>query len=158
MVSTVVEHGRSDGKLDAVQLSRRTALGLALLAVAGCQSRTKETPLPPAAAPDHAALQSAREGEQALLAAYDTRIRSVPLHKRGALQVERAIHATHLAALHGTAAHHATPAPVTTPLDAALRASARTLRRLALHATEGANAALLASIAASHTASAGGAR
>jgi hypothetical protein len=40
-------------------------------------------------------------------------------------------------------------------LRSALRTSAAELRRLALAAVDGANAALLASIAASHTASAG---
>jgi hypothetical protein len=76
------------------------------------------------------------------------------LHKRGALQVERAIHATHLAALHGSAP--SSPQRATAHVTrSALRASAAELRRLALNATVGANAALLASIAASHTASAG---
>jgi hypothetical protein len=140
-----------------VQLSRRAALGLAILAATGCQSRTKTTPTPPQA-PDDVALQTARQDEQALLAAYDAKLARLPLSKRGALQVERAIHATHLSALHGTGAHHAPPTATSTPLPVALRTSARQLRRLALDATDGANAALLASIAASHTASAAGAR
>jgi hypothetical protein len=66
--------------------------------------------------------------------------------------VARALHATHLGAL------GAKPPPVTQrgprihDLPAALAASARSLRALAIGAHEGSNAATLASIAASHAA------
>jgi hypothetical protein len=144
----------SDGKLRPVQISRRAALGVAAVAVAGCQSRTKATPPPAAREPDAAALETARRFEAELLAAYDLMIKRTPLHARGALQVERAIHSTHLSALGGTPTH----ASSTSHRDSAqtlLRATADQLRRLALGAADGANAALFASIAASHTASAG---
>jgi hypothetical protein len=142
-----------DGKLRPVQISRRAALSVAVVAVAGCQSRTKATP-PPAREPDAAALETARRFEAELLAAYDVMIRQTPLHARGALQVERAIHSAHLSALRGTPAR----APAGTRRDSAqslLHASAGQLRRLALGAADGGNAALLASIAASHGAGAG---
>jgi hypothetical protein len=151
MPPTVVEH---DGTIDAVQISRRAALGTALLAVAGCHSKPKATPTPPVQVPDQSALGTARVAEQALLASYDAKISSLPLHRRAPLQVERAIHATHLEALHGTVTTQTAPARSTASLAATLRASANQLRQLALNATEGQNAALLASIAASHTASA----
>jgi hypothetical protein len=137
-----------------VQISRRAALGGAAVAVAGCQSRTKSTPSPTTREPDAAALATARRFETELLAAYDRMIKRTPLHARGALQVERAIHSTHLTALHGKPAH-SSPAAQRDSAVALLRASAGQLRRLALAATDGGNAALLASIAASHTVSAG---
>lgn len=142
-----------DGKLRPVQISRRAALGVAVVAVAGCQSRTKTTPPGAAHGPDAAALETARRIEAELLATYDRKIKRTPLHARGALQVERAIHSTHLSALHGSPAH---PSAATRPgsARALLRSSAGQLRRLALAATDGRTAALLASIAASHTASA----
>jgi hypothetical protein len=137
-----------------VQLTRRAALGLGIGAVvlAGCNHKK------PAAAPsstptslaDAAALATARHDEVALVAAYDHLIKHTPISKRGALQVERAIHAAHLAALKGT------PDPAQgahLDIQHALRASSQRLRRLSLAAANGANAALFASIAASHTAS-----
>jgi hypothetical protein len=137
-----------------VQLTRRAALGLGVGAVvlAGCNGKKpaavpSSTPTPGA---DAAALVTARRDEVALLAAYDHLIKHTPISKRGALQVERAIHAAHLTALKGTAA----PANGgRLNIQHALRASAQRLRRLSLAATTGANAALFASIAASHTAS-----
>jgi hypothetical protein len=150
MVLTVVEH---DGTIDAVQMTRRALLCGAAVVLAGC--RSKATPKPAAAAqsPDAAALLTARSTEQSLLASYDARIASLPLHKRAPLQVERAIHATHLEALHGRTPPPGSPAPSASSLQAAVRASARQLRTLSLAAVDGPNAALLASIAASHTAS-----
>lgn len=139
-----------------MQLTRRSALalGVGAVALAACRddhhsphaSSRAVTP-----APDAAALETARADEVDLLAAYDRLIAHAPAHRRAPLQVERAIHATHLAALHGV------EAPTTSAdrdVERALRESARRLRRLALHATAGADAALLASIAASHTTSA----
>jgi hypothetical protein len=133
----------------------RAAVGVAALAVAGCRSQSAHTISRPAGDPDAAALAAAREGELGLLTAYDAALKALPLHKRAPLQVERAIHAAHLAALPqaGTATVPAARPPK--HLTSALRASAVVLRQHALDAVDGANAALLASIAASHTASAG---
>jgi len=105
--------------------------------------------VPPA--PDAAALTEARVSEARLLASYDVKIATLPLHKRAPLQVERAIHATHLAALRGTSHERPASRPVQN-LPAELRASAQRLRRLALAAVDGSHAALLASIAAAHAA------
>jgi hypothetical protein len=166
MGHTVVEQPHPDGTLGAVQsryaLTRRTVLGAAVLALVGCGKHTKPATPPPAADPDADALASAAAIEQVLLASYDARIAAASARVRPRLQVARAIHATHLGALHGSASTPAasTPAastpPASTPaasvadIRRALRASVATLRRLALAAEEGANAALLASIAASH--------
>jgi hypothetical protein len=142
------------------RLTRRALLGLAGLAVVGCTKHPTHVPPKPAVVPDAAALASARSSEAALLATYDAKIASSPLHKRAPLLVARAIHATHLAALHGTATGTGTgtgagsPVGSTSHVKRALRASAVQLRGLALAATDGTNAALLASIAASHETSA----
>lgn len=150
------------------RLTRRALLGLTGLAVVGCTKHPTHAPPKPAVVPDAAALANARSSEATLLAAYDAKIASSPLPKRAPLLVARAIHATHLAALHSTSP---SPSPSTSPstspgspvgstsqvnphLRAALRASAVQLRGLALAATNGTNAALLASVAASHETSA----
>jgi hypothetical protein len=138
-----------------VPLTRRAALGLAALSVVGCHGSADSPGRSPAAGPDAAALATAREGELRLLAAYRARLRSVPLHKRAPLQVELAIHTAHLGALPRVPSATPTPHPPTGHLSEALRVSAAELRRLALGAVDGANAALLASIAASHTAGLG---
>lgn len=137
-------------------LSRRALLGLAALSVAGCGKHnkpisSKPTPVVP---PDAAALVTARGGERLLLASYDAKIAHASTRELPRLQVARAIHATHLSALSGTPSSSADIA-VVTDLHHALRASARQLRSLALAAQLGANAALFASIAASHETSAG---
>jgi hypothetical protein len=132
-------------------------LGLAGLSLVGCGKHLKlpaPAPTPPSVAvPDAAALLAAREGERRLLASYDAKIAHASAHERPRLQVARAIHATHLSALHGSTS---TTADVSTVknLTHALLASARSLRALALHAVVGENAALLASIAAAHEAGA----
>jgi hypothetical protein len=136
-----------------VQLTRRAVLGIAVVAVAGCSKHAKPVVRPPAAAPDIAALRAARVGEVALLAAYDAKIRHASTSERAALDVERAIHATHLSALRGTASSAAAATPLH-DLPHALRSSARVLRSFAVAATSGSNAALFASIAASHEAGA----
>jgi hypothetical protein len=140
-------------------LTRRAALkagvGAGALAVTGCHGKTAHpspTSTPTQPAPDAAALQSARAAEAELLAAYDAHIKTLPLHRRAPLQVERAIHATHLAALHGRPGDARSATPVD-HLAKSLRDSAAGLRRAALGATDGGNAALLARIAASHLAS-----
>jgi hypothetical protein len=98
--------------------------------------------------------------EQALIAAYDRAVQGATGQHLAQLNVERAIHATHLAALKrypppaGRGGAVAVIPPATLP--ASLRASAAARRRDALAATDGNNAALLASIAASHEVSAGG--
>jgi hypothetical protein len=136
-----------------VQLSRRAVLGIAVLAVAGCGKHPKPAARAHLSVPDADALLTARNGERALLASYDAKIAHATKRQLPRLQVARAIHATHLDALHGTAAGTADIA-VVTHLRQALRASAKQLRSLALAATNGTDAALLASIAASHQASA----
>jgi hypothetical protein len=134
-----------------VQLTRRAAITAAVLAAAGCHRKPKPPPSTPAAPPDIAALRTAGHIEEALLAKYDAEIRRTPKHRRGALQVERAIHATHLAALQVLAAPATGAVTVRGSTTSLLRSSAAELRRFALNATDGAHAALLASIAASHT-------
>jgi hypothetical protein len=147
-----------DGRLGTVQpravFSRRALLGLAALSVAGCGKHTKQIVPKPAIAPDAAALVTARNGERLLLASYDAKIAHASARELPPLQVARAIHATHLSALHGTTSSDAGIA-VVAKLRHALRSSARDLRSLAFAAQSGANAALFASIAASHEASAG---
>jgi hypothetical protein len=127
----------------------------AAVVLAGCRAKTTATRTATSPSPDAAALLTARSTEQSLLASYDATIASLPLHKRAPLQVERAIHATHLEALHGKPPPSSSATPSASSLHHALRASARQLRALSLAAVDGGNAALLASIAASHTASAG---
>jgi hypothetical protein len=133
-------------------VTRRAALTAALIAVAGCHGTSKASPSTSALSADAEALHAAEHIEQVLLATYDAEIRRTPLHRRGALQVERAIHATHLAALRALVApvNGATTARGSTA--SLLQSSAAQLRRLSLDAGDGSHAALLASIAASHTA------
>lgn len=123
----------------------------ALTACNGKRATTGSSTPAPTPTPDAAALAAARRGELDLLAAYDRKIKHTALHRRGPLQVERAIHETHLSALHGVETDHAKP-PAS--IQHELLRSATLLRRLSLSATNGTNAALLASIAASHMASA----
>jgi hypothetical protein len=128
-------------------------LGVAALTVAGCGKHAKPVVRTPVIVPDADALVTARNGERLLLASYDAEIAHASKRNLPHLQVARAIHATHLDALHGTPASAADIAVVTN-VRHTLRASAQQLRALALAATNGSNAALLASIAASHQASA----
>jgi len=104
--------------------------------------------------PDAAALSKARDGERGLLAAYDVKIAHASAHEQPQLRAARAIHASHLSALSGKPAHVGTAGHRVHDLPHALAASASELRSLALAALVGQNAALLASIAASHQASA----
>jgi hypothetical protein len=87
-----------------------------------------------------------------LLVSYDTAIRRASARHRPALQVARALHATHLSALGDTPPPVTSRGPLIPDLPKALRASAATLRQLAVGAHVGKNAATLASIAASHAA------
>jgi hypothetical protein len=92
--------------------------------------------------------------EQTLIAAYDHALATAPGHRQARLNVERAVHATHLAALAGyVPTSSSTGNPPVIPLSKlplVLRSSAARKRRAALAAVDGRNAALLASIAASH--------
>jgi hypothetical protein len=140
-------------------MSRRTLLGAALVTVAGCtghsaaRSRPTSSATTPAAAPDADALADARNQEQLLLASYDAAIAHAKRSARPQLEVQRALHATHLSAL-GVGTSGATDIAVVSGLRRALRRSTRRLREQSLAATSGRDAALLASIAASHEASA----
>lgn len=166
----------TSGTLGAVRpaptLTRRALLGAAVVTVAGCHhsSRRPAAATPP---PDAAAIRTATIDELELVATYDKLIRNAPAAKRPALEVERAIHATHLAALHSvnptglnptglnpTGLSSPTAGPVRSStvaegIPAALRKSIGQLQSLATAAIVGANAALLASIAASHQVSLG---
>lgn len=129
-------------------------LGLAVLTVAGCHRSAHHT-APRVLPPDYGAMSAAHLDEQALIAAYDRARRTATGKELARLNVERAVHATHLAALKGysPSTGHTTPRTPTiafSMIPATLRASADTLRKSALTASKGANAALLASIAAAH--------
>jgi hypothetical protein len=140
-----------------VPLTRRSLLVVGALTAAGCSTHRHHSAPQPSVVPDAVALETARDLEQSLIAEYDTKIATAGAQARARLQVERAIHVTHLSALHGThpAATVPSPAPAARPdITRILRHSVRSLRSLALAATSGANAALLASIAASHQTSA----
>jgi hypothetical protein len=138
-----------------VTFTRRTLLGCAGLLVAGCGSHATHAADHPAAAvnPDAAALTTARAGEMALLLSYDTAIHRAKAAQRPALELARALHATHLTALGATPPAASLRGPRIHDLPAALATSARTLRGLATAAHNGGTAAVLASIAASHSAS-----
>lgn len=136
----------------AVTLSRRAVLGLAAAALAGCQRKAPRRRAP-VADPDAAAMATARQSEQQLLAMYDAAIATATGDTGDLLGVERAEHAAHLAALEGATVAATTPTsvPPFQRLTSLLRESADTLHGLAIAAVEGGNAAVLASIAASHT-------
>jgi hypothetical protein len=125
-------------------------LGLAVVAVAGCHKAAKRSSFT-TANPDADAIATARDIERGLMAEYDTKIAAASAATRPNLVVQRAIHATHLRALEaGTAG---SPPPVASAgrrLKADLNASVGRLQQLALRARNGENAALFASIAASH--------
>jgi hypothetical protein len=137
------------------KLTRRSLVGLAVLVVAGCKSKTPKQPPRPVVVPDADALVEAKFAERTLLVSYDAAIDAAPLRNRAPLQVQRAIHATHLAALHAPTRLGGPPLTAVTSIERALATSARNLRAFAVDATSGANAALFASIAASHEVSAG---
>jgi hypothetical protein len=112
-----------------------------LVAAAGC-SHASPRPTrrrPPA---DADALARARSDEADLISACEAE----------GLTAEREVHVAHLLAVGGS--HPATTAALTLdePITTLLTNSAETLRSLAMGATDGGNAARLASIAASHAA------
>jgi hypothetical protein len=119
----------------AVLVGGAAAIGVA---AAGCRDRDADEPSPRPDSPDRAALLSAYAGEAGLAAA------------------DPASHAEHLAAL--TAALGGGPSPSVTPTppparpDRAAREGVPVLQAAALSAVDGAVAALLASVAAAHTA------
>lgn len=136
-------------------ISRRALLAGALVTLAGCGKHRRPTPPAPVVAPDAAALTSARTLESLLLASYDAKIANATVRHRAVLQVARAVHATHLAALKSADLNAPDRADIAveTNLRHALHGSVATLRELSLAAVDGTNAALFASIAASHEAS-----
>ena len=136
-----------------MRLSRRSLLGLAALTLAGCHKAAKRPPATPPTVPDGHAIFVAKRIELDLLALYDTKIAAASATVRPQLVVQRAIHATHLKAL-GTSKVGA-PDPATRGIKAVLRTSIGQLQRQAMRADSGANAALFASIAASHQVSLG---
>lgn len=126
------------------------------LVAAGCSSHHPPRPLPSTAPdPDATALARALDGELALLASYDAAIQRASVRDQPPLRVARALHAVHVTALRRLAASTRTAHGIDRDLPAALRQSADALRTEALAAHRGTTAALLASIAASHQASAG---
>jgi hypothetical protein len=136
-----------------VTITRRTLLGCAGLVLVGCRSGSGGPASSPAVpAPDAVALATARQGELQLLLSYDSAIRRASLHQRPPLQVARALHATHLAALGATAPAVGLRGPLIADLPSALAASAHSLAGLAVAAHDGHTAATLASIGASHAA------
>jgi predicted small lipoprotein YifL len=153
MCHTVVEQTRPSGTLATVQISRRAVLLAAVLSVAACGKRPNPVVPPQAVNPDAAAIATAQDIERELLATYGDKIANASARERPALEVANAVHAAHLAALHGSTS---TTSVITarTHLRRALKKSAVTLRGLSLAAVDGANAALFASIAASHETSA----
>jgi hypothetical protein len=153
MGHTVVEPRGASGTLATVQISRRAVLVAGLLAAVGCGKRTNPPVPVQAADPDAAAVTTARNIEAELLATYHAKIANATATQRPQLQVELAIHAAHLAALHGAPTSVAT-VTARPHLRRALISSATTLRELSLAAVQGTNAALFASIAASHETSA----
>ena len=139
-----------------MRLTRRSLLGLTALTVAGCHKAAKRPPATPQLIPDADAISTARQIERNLLARYDEKIAAASVAERPQLVVQRAIHATHLKSLGtGYAGGPRAGAPPARGIKADLRASIADLQHLALHATTGSNAALLASIAASHQVSLG---
>jgi hypothetical protein len=131
----------------AVALSRRSVLGLAALVLTGC--RNHSTSSQPRVTADAAALASARASEAGLIAAYDAALPSAG-RLTARLSAERAVHSRHLAALGGRA--NVDPAAIgpDRSLRHLLRRSAASLRAAAVGAVDGTQAALLASIGASH--------
>jgi hypothetical protein len=134
-------------------LTRRALLGLVGLSVVACDKHTKRTVQAPVVPPDTDALVTARNVELLLLSSYDAKIAHASARHRPGLEVARAIHMAHLDALHGTTSSTTDIAAVAN-VRHELRVSVATLRGLSRDAVDGANAALFASIAASHQTSA----
>lgn len=114
-----------------------------LVAAAGC---SHAAPHPTRSRPpaDADALARARSEEADLISACEAK----------GLTAEREVHVAHLLAVGGSrpSVSAAPVAPFDEPITTLLTDSAETLRSLAMGATDGGNAARLASIAASHAA------
>jgi hypothetical protein len=138
-----------------MQVTRRAVLAAAVLVAAGC--RSKPRPRPSGADPDASVLAATIDGERELLAAYD----AATAGGAAGLDVARADHATHLAALlalSGAALPSTSPSPASTggvdarQLAATERSSAAAMQTAAVSARRGQVATTLASVAASHLA------
>jgi hypothetical protein len=126
----------------------------AFLAACSGHNKPKKSAAPP---PDQAAMQSAYRDELKLIGLYQAAIKSSSADTQAKLEVELAVHQTHLSALKtfATAATFSQVGTVTVKeLKHQLRTAATAGQLAAVNAAEGDNAALLASIAASHTISA----
>jgi hypothetical protein len=99
-------------------------------------------------------MTTAYQQEQSLINAYQDALTTATPKAKARLEVELAVHQTHLSALRA----FRPPVTATNPptairakhLPHALRSAAADGRRAAVNAIDGSNAALLASIAASH--------
>lgn len=128
-------------------------LGAGLLLVAACK-HTSTSSQATTVDPDAAVLNQARLAEQQLIAWYDGAI-AVTSGNVEVIAAARASHAAHLAALHGGAPAMPIPTPspagtIAPSIVSLLTSSTTTLRRAAVNAVDGTNAALLASISAAH--------
>lgn len=140
-----------------MSLTRRSLLGVAAgLAVAGCRPHRRRPTTAPN--PDAGVLTAAVTAEEALLADYDRAIAASDAVAAGRLTFARDRHATHLRALRA-AVTGSSPSTAPTPgsgsgapLTTSLRSSTATLRTAAVGARDGRTAALLASVAAEHSA------
>jgi hypothetical protein len=125
------------------------------LAACSAKKHPRAKAAPPA---DQAAMTAAYQQEQTLIDAYQDALAQATPKLKARLEVELAVHQTHLSALKAfrpPVAATASPSTVhLTHLRSALRAAATAGRQAAVNAVDGANAALLASIAASHAISA----
>jgi hypothetical protein len=138
------------------RLTRRSLLAGSAAFIAACSGKKhpKTSSAPP---PDQAAMQTAYREEQKLIGLYKDALKQASPATQAKLEVELAVHETHLSALHAFAVP-TTYSPVGGVTDKQLKhtlhAAATSGQQAAVNATEGSNAALLASIAASHTISA----
>src|SRR5438270_12468472 len=154
---------RASGRLRRMsgeaKVSRRAVLGMTVAAVAagatGCRHRASAGSGPSSPDPDAAAVDAARHGEQELIDAYQS-VTPADAPPDDARIMVRQVHEQHLRALGGTPAPTtATPAPRPVRAARALavleRRSSTRLRSAADVAVSGDTAALLASVAASHS-------
>lgn len=140
-----------------LRLSRRTLLAGAVLTAAGCSSHHSASNRQAAVDPDAPLLVRAHDDEATLIAGYDALLAHATGQRRAQLLVQRAAHSVHLEALavhRNTASASASAAvvPRGSQLQRELTTSARRLQTAAETIRDGGNAALLASIAASHQA------
>ncbi|MGN6473027.1 MAG: hypothetical protein ACTHK4_05165 [Mycobacteriales bacterium] len=138
----------------AATISRRSLLGFAALALAACKKGSSASV--PHRDPDATALADARASEEAILAMYDAQLAGATGDTADLLTARRAAHAEHLTALGGTPSSPPNIGTSTAQpfgqIGRVLQDSATSLRGAAVAAVDGAHAATLASIAASHQA------